>query len=105
MERPSLPSGDLKNGVDGRLPEYRTTDLDLASFLAARGLQPLRAEPPPPNTFPRFAAFAFLQTSDLDAAVSEWAASDPLTVDLRAFLERRREFYQWARSVVRGGGR
>lgn len=104
MSRGDTRSGLIRDKDSGRR-EYRTTDLDLASFLAARGFQPLRAEPPPPNTFPRFAAFVFQQTPELDDAVAEWAGSDGLPIDLRRYRERRREFFQWARSVARGGGR
>lgn len=85
--------------------EYVTTDIDLASFLATKGLTPTHVDPPPLNTFPRFAAFVFSRTSALDEAVAEWTSGTPPQVDLRAFLEQRRDFFQWARSVVRGGAR
>jgi len=84
---------------------YVTTDLNLASFLASRGFDPLRAEPPPANSFPKFAAFVFERTESLSEAVIEWTANSPLSADLRSFLEKRREFLHWARSVARGGTR
>jgi len=85
--------------------EYITTDIDLASFLACRGLEPHRVDPPPSNTFPRFAAFVFTGSRELDDAVSEWTSNRSLLQDLRTFLDQRRDFFQWARSVVRGGAR
>lgn len=85
--------------------EYVTTDIDLASFLACKGLNPKHVDPPPKNTFPRFAAFVFSSTSALNEAVSEWTSDTSLDLDVRAFLEQRRDFFQWARSVVRGGAR
>jgi hypothetical protein len=84
---------------------YVTTDLNLASFLASRGFNPLRVEPPPANSFPRFAAFVFDRSEDLSDAVVKWTADSPLSADLRSFLEKRREFLHWARSVARGGVR
>ena len=84
---------------------YVTTDLNLASFLASRGFDPLRVDPPPGNSFPRFAAFVFDHTGDLSDSVVEWTANSPLSTDLRSFLEKRREFLHWARSVARGGVR
>ncbi len=83
--------------------EYITTDIDLASFLACKGLEPHRVDPPPTNTFPRFAAFVFPASRELDEAVTEWTSSRSLPHDLRTFLEQRRDFFQWARSVVKGG--
>lgn len=94
------------DGPDGRHPDdqrYVTTDLNLASFLASRGFDPLRVEPPAANSFPRFAAFVFARTESLSEAVREWTADQPLSADLRSFLEKRREFLHWARSVARGG--
>ena len=85
--------------------EYITTDIDLASFLATKGLKPTHVDPPPANTFPRFAAFVFSSNSALDEAVAEWTSNASLHLDVRAFLEQRRDFFQWARSVVRGGAR
>lgn len=85
--------------------EYVTTDIDLASFLACRYLNLHRVDPPPANTFPRFAAFVFSSTSALDEAVAEWTSDSSLDLDVRDFLQQRRDFFQWARSVVRGGAR
>jgi len=85
--------------------EYITTDIDLASFLATKGLTPTHVDPPPANTFPRFATFVFSSSSALDEAVSEWTSDTTLDLDVRAFLQQRRDFFQWARSVVRGGAR
>ena len=84
---------------------YVTTDIDLASFLATKGLNPKHVDPPPANTFPRFATFVFSSTTALDEAVSEWTSDTSLDLDVRAFLQQRRDFFQWARCVVRGGGR
>ena len=84
---------------------YVTTDIDLASFLATKGLTPTHVDPPPINTFPRFAAFVFSRTSALDEAVAAWTSDASLQLDVRSFLQQRRDYFQWARSVVRGGAR
>jgi len=101
MGRESANRNSRREGVQ----LYVTTDLNLASFLASRGFDPLRVEPPPGNSFPKFAAFVFERTEGLSEAVIEWTANSPLSTDLRSFLEKRREFLHWARSVARGGAR
>ena len=85
-------------------PEYVTSDLNQAAFLACRGLDPERAAPPPPNTYPRFASFVFSRTSALEEALAEWT-NETAMVEVHEFVHRRGDFYQWARSVVRGGAR
>ena len=102
MNTPTLGASELSSNDSH---EYITTDIDLASFLATKGLTPTHVDPPPINTFPRFAAFVFARTSALDDAVVEWTSDSSLDLDVRAFLEQRRDFFQWARSVVRGGAR
>jgi len=99
----SRPGGERDAASDR--PEYCTTDLDLASFLAARGFPSLRVEPPPPNTFPRFSVFVFKHCPEVDEALADWIGHEPLTIDLRAYRERHRDLFRWARSVARGGGR
>lgn len=100
MEREKQQQSDRSPGQN-----YVTTDLNLASFLASRGFDPIRVEPPPANSFPRFAAFVFERTESLAEATREWTANIPLATDLRCFLEKRREFLHWARSVARTGDR
>ena len=85
-------------------PEYVTSDLNQASFLACRGLDPNRANPPPPNTYPRFASFVFSRTSALEEALAEWDGDDAM-VEVHEYVDHRWDMYQWARSVVRGGAR
>ena len=89
----------------GHSQTYSTTDLNLASFLACRGLTPDRVEPPPPNKFPRFASFTYSRTSAIEEAVQEWSDDSPATVNVHEFVGRRWDLFQWARSVVRGGAR
>jgi hypothetical protein len=83
---------------------FTTQDLDLASYLAVRGTDPVEVRPPLPNSFPNFASFLFAPSDDLDEAISQWSSDEPLTVDLREFLAKRHEFYRLVRSL-RGGGR
>lgn len=56
---------------------YVTTDLNLASFLASRGFDPIRVEPPAANSFPRFAAFVFRRTESLSESTREWTSATP----------------------------
>ena len=85
--------------------EYVTSDLNQVAFLGCRGLDPKRATPPPPNTYPRFASFVYSRTTALDEAVKEWTDSTSAIVEVHQFVDRRWDFYQWARSVARGGVR
>ena len=84
---------------------YSTTDLDLASYLATRGLPPQSAEPPAAKVWPRFATFTFDASPELDDLISEWISDKPVQVDLREFLDNRQGLLRWARLVVRGGAR
>ena len=84
--------------------EYVTSDLNQAAFLACRGLDPNRAAPPPPNTYPRFASFVFSRTSALEEALAEWEGEAAM-VEVHEYVDHRWDMYQWARSVVRGGAR
>ena len=84
--------------------DFTTTNLDFASYLAVRGINPAEVRPPLPNSFPNFASFLFAPSDDLDEAISQWSGDEPLTVDLRRFLAKRHEFYRLVRSL-RGGGR
>jgi hypothetical protein len=45
---------------------FTTQDLDLASYLAVRGIDPAEVKPPLPNSFPNFASFHFASSDDLD---------------------------------------
>ena len=83
---------------------FTTQDLDLASYLACRGIEPLSVDPPLPNTISKWATFAYLRTPELDDAIGEWSSQEPLMVDLLGFLAKRHEFYRLVRSL-RGGGR
>ncbi len=84
--------------------DFTTTDLDFASYLAVRGIDPAEVRPPLPNSFPNFATFVFAPSDSLHAAIDEWSSHEPLTVDLREFLAKRHENYRLVRSL-RGGGR
>lgn len=93
------------HGTDSSLDRtFTTQDLDLASYLAIRGINPAEVRPPLPNSFPNFASFLFAPSGDLDEAISQWSGDQPLTVDLREFLAKRHEFYRLVRSL-RGGRR
>ena len=81
-----------------RPTSYSTTDLDLASFLACRGLQPSKIRPPIPHTYPNFATFIYDHVEGLQAALDEWSAQC-LDVDLRRFLDHRRAFYREVRTL------
>jgi hypothetical protein len=82
---------------------FSTTDLDLASFLACRGIEPSEVRPPLRITFPNFATFVYEGCDDLAASIAAWSDEDePLTVDLRSFLTKRHEYYRLVRSL-RGG--
>ena len=83
---------------------FTTQDLDLASFLACRSIEPCEIRPPLANSFPDFAVFVFDPTDDLDVAISEWTGDEPLHLDLRNFLRRRHNNYQIVRAL-RGGRR
>jgi hypothetical protein len=85
-------------------PEYVTSDLNQAAFLACRGLDPSRAQPPLPSTYPRFASFVFSRTSALERALAEWDGEQAM-VEVHEYVDHRWDMYQWARSVVRGGAR
>ena len=100
-ERKDNPSAALHSGGD---QVFTTQDLDFASYLAVRGINPAEVRPPLPNSFPNFASFLFAPSGDLDEAISQWSGDEPLTVDLREFLAKRHEFYRLVRSL-RGGGR
>jgi len=84
---------------------YRTADLDLASYLATRGLPPQSAEPPAAKVWPRFAIFVFDSSPELDDLISEWISDKQVQVDLREYLDNRQGLLRWARLVVRGGAR
>jgi hypothetical protein len=86
-----------------RPESYTTTDLDLASFLACRGLQPTQIRPPLPHTYPNFATFVYDHVEGLQAALEEWSHDESLHVDLRQFLDHRRAFYREVRSLREGG--
>ncbi len=93
------------HGTDSSLDRtFTTQDLDFASYLAVRGIDPAEVRPPLPNSFPNFATFVFAPSDSLHAAIDEWSSHEPLTVDLREFLAKRHEFYRLVRSL-RGGGR
>ena len=83
---------------------FTTQDLDLASFLACRSIEPCEIRPPLPNSFPNFAVFVFDPCNELDAAIGEWSGDEPLHLDLREFLKRRRSHYRVVRAL-RGGAR
>jgi len=83
---------------------FTTQDLDLASYLAVRGINPAEVRPPLPNSFPNFATFAFAPSDRLDTAIDQWASNEPLTVDVHEFLAKRHSNYRLVRSL-RGGAR
>jgi hypothetical protein len=84
---------------------YSTSNLDLASYLATRGIPPQSAEPPAAKVWPRFATFFFDSSPELDDLISEWTSDEPVQVDLKEFLDNRQGLLRWARLVVRGGAR
>ncbi len=100
-ERKDNPSAALHSSGD---QVFTTQDLDLASYLAIRGIHPAEVRPPLPNSFPNFASFLYAPSDDLHEAIRQWSSDEPLTVDLRRFLAKRHEFYRLVRSL-RGGGR
>ncbi len=83
---------------------FSTTDLDLASFLACRGIEPSEVRPPLPNTFPNFATFVYEGRVEVDAAIAQWSDENELLIDLKSFLSQRYDFYRLVRSL-RGDGR
>ena len=100
--RDSIPD---PQGTDSSLDrDFTTQDLDLASYLAIRGIEPAEVQPPLPNSFPNFASFLFAPSDSLNAAIERWSSHEPLTVDLREFLAKRHENYRLVRSL-RGRGR
>ena len=48
--------------------DFTTTDLDFASYLAVRGIDPVEVKPPLPNSFPNFATFVFAPSDSLHTA-------------------------------------
>ena len=82
-------------------PTYPTTDLDLVAFLACHGIEPREVRPPLPHSYPAFSTFVYAETSALETALDLWSYGEPL-VDLREFLERRRDMYHRARAVREG---
>ena len=98
-------NGNETEAVQGSLRHaFTTQDLDLASYLACRGIEPLSVDPPIPNTISKWATFTYEMTPTLGEAITEWSADDPLLVDLHDFLAKRHEKYRLVRSL-RGGRR
>lgn len=79
--------------------EFKTTDVDLAAFLACREQRVARVEPPLGP--PWIAEFVFEHTHALDVALREWGdLEESCFVDARLFAKRRVRLYRWARNVV-----
>lgn len=92
-------------GNNSEADEYRTTDSNLAAFLASNGLPPDRLIAPDPNTFPALASFVFLDSDQLRDCLFEWSRSGRIKVDLRQFLTFRTRFLREARQLSKGGAR
>lgn len=99
MTKASTADGDRSHADQS----HTTTDLDLAAFLLCRGIEPQELKPPLPHAFPNFATFVFARTALLEDTLTEWAGSHPVTVDLREFLNRRRQLYRRIRALRESG--
>lgn len=84
---------------------FRTSDLDLAAFLSARGFRLRAVEPPEPGTYPPHAAFIFDKSEALTSAVEDWENrhDEEVLVDVADFARTRSDFYRRAREAADGG--
>lgn len=78
---------------------YRTTSLDEAAFLIARGHNAERVEPPPHQG--GLAVFVFPDEEAIREAARAWQNryNDPVTIDAARFADARQDCYKRVRAV------
>ena len=83
--------------------DFYTTNVDLSSYLLASGAELLRVLPPTDDTPPRLAVFHFDNTNKLAHELSRWLGDEPVSLQPRGLLAKRRHLYRLAKEAVQAG--